>query len=136
MRYNCLTLFCCFISWMTLAQNSFKIVGGHLKIANDVVITLKDCQLQNNVTLTANSGTIIITGTASKTDSEIGGTGSITFHNLKINKSNNDAQLGAAITVNNKLEMVSGNLDLQANNLTLGRENGTIIGESETSLNS
>lgn len=112
-------------------QNSMKIVGGNVKITDNVAIVLKDCQLQNNGTITATNGTVEIKGTGTKTQSEIGGTGISIFHNLKINKSSNDAQLGASITVNNQMELASGKLDLAPNTLTLGTTNGLIIGENE-----
>lgn len=114
------------------AQNSIKITGGNVKITDNVAIVLKDCQLQNNGTLTATNGTVELKGTGTKAQSEIGGTGTSTFHNLKINKSSNDAQLGSSITVTNQLEMANGKLDLQSHTLTLGTTNGTLIGESET----
>ncbi|MEM6317385.1 MAG: 3-coathanger stack domain-containing protein [Bacteroidota bacterium] len=114
-----------------IAQNSFKITGGNVKITDDVAIVLKDCQLKNNGTLTATNGALEIRGTATKAQSEIGGTGTSIFHNLKINKASNDAQLGHSITVNNQMEMVSGKLDLRTHTLTLGTANGTLIGESE-----
>ena len=115
-----------------IAQNSFKVVGGNVKVTDNVAIILKDCQLQNNGTFNATNGTVELKGTGTKVQSEIGGTGTSTFHNLKINKSANDAQLGQSIIVNNQLEMAGGIFDLQANNLTLGTTNGTLIGESET----
>ena len=115
------------------AQNSFKITGGNVKITDNVSVVLKDCQLQNNGTLTATNGTVELKGTGTKVQSEIGGTGTSTFHNLKINKSSNNAQLGNSIIVNNQMELASGKLDLQANNLTLGTANGILVGESETS---
>ena len=127
-----LILFFCLLSTIGTAQNTFKIMSGNVNITDNVAIVLKDCQLQNNGTLAATNGVVEVKGTGTKVQSEIGGTGTTTFHNLKINKSINDAQLGANITVNNQVEMATGKLDLQANTLTLGTANGTIIGETET----
>ena len=53
-----------------IAQNSFKITGGNVKVTNNVSIILKDCQFQNNGTLTATDGTIAIKGTTTKKDRE------------------------------------------------------------------
>lgn len=114
------------------SQTNFIITGGNLKVTQNVTIILKDCQLQNDGSFNASNGTVEITGTASNIQSQIGGSGTYTFNNLKINKSANNAQLGNNITVNNELEMVDGNLDLATNNLTLGTNNGFIIGENES----
>ena len=119
----------CLIEGFT--QNAFIVSGGTINITDSVSIILQDCELQNNGTLNASNGTVEITGTATQIQSEIGGTGTTTFHNLKINKSTNNAQLGTSITVNNQMELVSGQLDLLANDLTLGTSNGIITGENE-----
>ena len=125
-----ITLLCFF--GIAKGQNSFKITGGNLKVTENVAIVLKDCQLQNDGVLLATEGIVEIKGTGTKMQSEIGGTGTTTFHNLKINKSTNDVQLGTSILVNNQLEMTSGRVDLQAYTLTLGTANGTLVGENET----
>lgn len=132
MRIAFLSIIVTFVLGKSIAQNSFKISGGTVKVTDNVAIILKDCQLQNNGILTATNGTVEIKGTATKAQSEIGGTGASTFHNLKINKAANDVQLGHSIIVNNQMELASGKLDLQANTLTLGMTNGTLVGESET----
>lgn len=119
-----------FLAPSIFAQNTIKIKNGNLKIVNDAVLLLKDCQLQNNANLTAANGMVEMKGTGTNTQSEIGGTGNYSFHNLKINKSSNHVQLGTNITVNNEIEMASGNLDLLSNTLILGL-NGFIKGESE-----
>lgn len=119
----------CIIEGFT--QNAFIISGGTLNITDSVSIILQDCKLQNNGIFNATDGTVEITGTATQSQSEIGGTGTTIFHNLKINKSTNNVQLGTSITVNKEVQMVNGQLDLLANNLTLGTTNGTITGENE-----
>ena len=119
-------------SLLLSAQYSFIIEGGAVTISDSVHIILKDGQLQNNGNFTASKGTVSMQGTSSTSQSEIGGTGTYNFYNLEINKSANDVQLATDITVNNQIEMTSGNLDLLTNTLTLETTNGTIIGENET----
>lgn len=115
-----------------VGQNSVVISGGTTKVIGGSIV-LKDTKLNNKSTFFAADGTVEMKGDAAKAQSEIGGTGIYTFNNLTINKATNDVQLAANITVNNQIKMTSGNLDLVANNLTLGTANGTIIDESENS---
>ncbi len=133
LKITYLILFFFFCQGEFWAQNTLKITGGQVNIVDNVALILKDCQLQNDGTLTATNGTVELKGTGTKAQSEIGGTGITTFHNLKINKSTNDVQLGKSFTVNNRMELTNGKLDLHAHTLTLGTENGTLVGESETS---
>ena len=115
------------------AQSSIKINGGNIKINGTTNLVLHNTQFINDGTFTAGTGTVFITGNGTDSQSAIGGTSTTTFYNLQINKSANGSQLQQNIQVDNQLQMTSGNLDLNGNQLTLGTTGGTITGESETS---
>lgn len=66
-------------------------------------------------------------------DSEISGSLSTNFYNLAVEKLGDQVRLKQAIQVDNELQMLSGPLDLNGYDLTLGSTDGTIVGESSES---
>jgi Secretion system C-terminal sorting domain len=114
------SLFFLLFSITALAQNTFVVQGGNLVVSNQVEIVLENTKFENNGTLSATNGTIHLIGNASSSYSSIGGSGTNDFHNLTINKSTNNAMLTNAISVSNQLNISSGNLELGANDLTMG----------------
>lgn len=119
------------------AQNTLKINGGNLVMSGTSNLVLNNTQFINDGTFSAGSGTVSIEGDGSDAISTIGGTSTTVFHNLKIDKSANGAQLGNNIEVENELQMTSGNLNLNGNNLNLATSlpgtDAVITGESATS---
>ena len=94
-------------------QNQLKINAAHVKVVGNVHIVLNDTKWVNDGTFTDNSGTVHLKGSATATNSSIEGTNATTFHNLTIDKSANNAQLGQPVTVSNVTTLQSGNLDLK-----------------------
>jgi len=101
------------------SQSALKIANGTVKISGDAKLVLKDAKLINNSTFTATNGTVYLTGTTATSNASIEGVNSSTFHNLTINKTANNAQLGQNIITNNTLNLENGQLDLANFNLTL-----------------
>lgn len=84
-------------------------------------ITINDAQLIANGTFTGNNNsTVEIQGTATAENSKIGGSGSLSFNNLIINKTGTDGKLANSISVNNILTLQMGNFDIQGNSIGLG----------------
>lgn len=119
-----------FISTYCIGQNTFKITGNNLKLTGTTNVVLKNTQWINNGIFDAASSTVHIKGDAADSQSGIGGSSISEFYNLQINKSSNGSQLNHLIQVDNELQMTSGNLDLNNNDLLLGTSNSTIISES------
>ncbi|MEL6275253.1 MAG: hypothetical protein AAFU03_09145 [Bacteroidota bacterium] len=135
-KRNYLILFSCcfwaFTGWLS-AQNTLKIDTGFVKVLGNTNLVLHNTQFINNGTFDAGSGLVTISGNGTNLQSAIGGDSITTFHNLQFNKSANGSQLLQDIAVSNEAQMVSGNLDLNGKNLTLGTTSGRLVGESVTS---
>ncbi len=130
MRNIILTIIVTFFWSQSYSQNTFKITGNNVKVKGFTSIVLKNTQFINNGIFDAAIGKVVISGDASDVQSSIGGTSVTTFYNLTVNKTSNGTQLNQFIQVNNELQMTSGNLDLNNNDLLLG---STITEESSTS---
>lgn len=122
-------LICISISTFVKAQTILTVSSGHLVITGNNLV-LSNSNLVNNATIDAQSGTVLFNG--STNDVTISGTSSTTFNNLKIDKTSNKVSLSTSTNVDNELEMVSGFLDLVSSDVTLGTDNGTIVGENST----
>jgi Secretion system C-terminal sorting domain len=133
MKYRILTIILLTITHYSFAQTNFKITSGNVKVNSTTSIVLKNTQFINNGSFDAATGTVHITGDATDAQSAIGGSSTTTFYNLKINKTSNGTQLNQLIQVDNELQMTSGNLDLNNNDLLLGNSNSAIMSESSTS---
>ena len=133
MKFKILTIIILTIAHYSVAQNNFKIIGGNVKVVGNTDLVLKNTQFTNDGTFSAGAGTFHITGDGTDAQSAIGGSSTTTFYNLKINKSSNGSQLNQQIQVDNELQMITGNLDLNNNDLQLGSSNGLITGESTSS---
>ena len=118
---------------IAFSQNTFKIYGGHFVVAGSTDLVLNNTEFENQGNFEAGTGTVTIKGGGTNTQSAIGGLSATTFYNLKIDKSSNGTELNILIQVDNELQMVSGNLDLNNNDLILGNSNSIISGESQSS---
>lgn len=113
------------------AQGSMKISAGSYMVAkSSPYIVLKDCDWKNDGQFTADSSTVMFSGTNSDS---ITGSNPTTFYNLALNKSNNGLALGQNIQVEDSLKFIAGLLSLNGFDLTLGSVNGSLIGENESS---
>ncbi len=129
----CLFLLLSYLSQVE-GQHTLKIATGqHLKISGATTLILHNTQFINNGSFDAATGSVIIKGNANNQQASIGGTSNTVFYNLKIDKTANGAKLTNSLQVDNQLDMTSGNLDLNGNNLTLGSANGQILNESSSS---
>ena len=111
------------------AQTNLIISGGNWVNQNSNIV-LKDAKFTNNSTFHAGSGMVIVTGDATTAQSEIGGTSQTTFHNVRINKSTNDASLGQNVTVSSLLLLTGGKLEISNYDLTIGNS-GTVSGQNK-----
>jgi Secretion system C-terminal sorting domain len=113
------------------AQNDLFVSSGvTFKIDGTTTVTLADTKLTNNGTVEATTGsTLLVKGTATTANSSIGGTGTTTLAHLTIDKSSNDAQIDQNLSVSGDLTMTTGNLKLNAGNITF-TGSGQIVGET------
>lgn len=100
------------------AQTILNISNNNL-VQNGGYLVLKNTKLQNDGTLQANDGTVVISGDAANSNSAIAGTSLTTFYNLEINKTSNGTQLENDINIANQLTLTSGNIDIQSYDLTI-----------------
>lgn len=110
------------------AQATFKVAGGQVVAKGQPHIVLKNTNWVNNGTFTADSSTVIFTGTTSDT---ITGISQTIFNQLILNKTTGEVVLGSNSQVDDTLRFNAGNLDLNGNDLTLGTDRGTLFGEAE-----
>ena len=113
------------------AQNDLFVSSGvTFKIDGTTTVTLIDTKLTNNGTAEATTGsTLLVKGTATTANSTITGTGTTTLANMTIDKSSNDAQIDQNLSVSGDLTMTTGNLKLNAGNITF-TGSGQIVGET------
>lgn len=95
------------------------------------VLVLNDASLLSNGLVAPDNSTVIVTGVHSGR-TVIGGTGTLLFNNLTVNKSASDVFLSGTVTVTGTLAMVSHNLQLNNHTLNLGGT-GSISGEGSQS---
>ncbi len=95
------------------------------------VLVLNDASLLSNGLLAPDNSTVIFTGVHSGR-TIIGGTGTLVFNNLTVNKSASDVFLSGTVTVTGTLAMVRHNLQLNNHTLNLGGT-GSISGEGSQS---
>ena len=112
------------------SQQTLKIDAGHLVVNGSTNIVLANTQWVNNGNFDAGTGTVHIVGDNGSAQRDIGGSSITTFYNLKFLYPGNNSQLQQMIQIDNELQMTTGDLDLNNNNILL---NGSIIGESASS---
>jgi hypothetical protein len=114
------------------AQNDLFVSSGvTFKIDGTTTVTLIDTKLTNNGTVAATAGsTLLVKGAATIANSSIAGTGTTTLANLTIDKSSNDAQIDQNIEIKGDLTLTTGNLKLNAGNITF-TGSGQIVGETD-----
>ena len=118
---------------IAFSQHTFKIDGGHFIVDGSTDLVLNNTRFENQGNFEAGTGTVTIKGDGTNTQSAIGGLVPTTFYNLTIDKSNNGTELHILAEVENELQMVSGNLDLNNNDLIFVNSNSIISGESTSS---
>jgi Secretion system C-terminal sorting domain len=119
------------LTYAAQAQNDLFVSSGvTFKIDGTTTVTLADTKLTNNGTVEATTGsTLLVTGTATTANSSIVGTGTTTLAHLTIDKSSNDAQIDQNLSVSGDLTLTTGNLKLNAGNITF-TGSGQIVGET------
>jgi len=125
----CSLLFGSMYAESVLAQGVVITSGANVVVNGNANLVIADGGLSNAGTFTPGTGTVTFTGTANSTITTIGGTSSLSFYNLAINKTGGSAKLVRNIGVTNNVTMTSGVLDVSAYNLDLGTT-GNISGES------
>lgn len=117
---------------LCLGQGKLEISpGAQIVVSGNANLVLNNTNFINNGNFSAGIGNVQIIGDALSANFSISGTAAMTFYDLILNKSSNDLQLVNAISIDNIIQLVNGNLDLNGNNLNLG-SSGMIMGESET----
>ncbi|MEJ2054043.1 MAG: hypothetical protein P8X42_09000, partial [Calditrichaceae bacterium] len=119
---------------LNIGSGVFTIEGA---VNNDGALNLEDGTINvsgdwtGNSTLTAGSGTVAFVGNSSS--QTIGGTGSETFYNLSVNKSNNHVILDKDVNISNTLTLASHKIITGSNTLALG-VNATVAEANDTSF--
>lgn len=104
--------------------------GTSLVTNGAVTINMENMSLVNNGTFAAGTGKVIFGG---NTNNNLGGTSSTVFNELEMAKTgSNSLVMQSHITVNNKINFISGLIDLNQKNITLGN-NAILQNESENS---
>ena len=96
-------------------SNLFVSNGATLSMTGNAQLTLQNSSFTNNGSFTAGTGTVSFTGTTQQT---ISGSATTTFYNLAVGNSGN-VLLQRNISVNNQVQMSSGLLNMQTNNIVL-----------------
>lgn len=109
-------------------NNLFVSSGATLSMTGNAQLTLQNSSFTNNGNFSAGTGTVSFTGTTQQT---ISGSASTTFYNLAVGNTGN-VLLQQKITVANQIQMSSGLLNMQGNDITLAAT-ASLTGESETS---
>lgn len=103
--------------------------GTNWVTSGNVTMTLQNIDLVNNGTFTAGNGSVKFTGNQ---NSVISGNNMTLFNILEVSKTNNTKVLLARnITAASLISFISGQLDLNGNNILMGSA-ANIAGESET----
>lgn len=114
------------------AQYNLKINGACLKITdNTTSLNLKDARLENNGQFSNTTGVVRFSGTAIDSLSSIDGDSTTIFHQLHINKSQNNVVLQQNIIITDSLLFENGKLDLTDQNIHLSDTAG-IAGAAAT----
>ena len=95
----------------------------------NITVTLQNIDIVNNGTFVAGGGSMKFTGTQNST---ISGSNMPLFNIIEISKTNNGkVQLGRNISIGSSINFISGQLDLNSNNILMST-GANIAGESET----
>ncbi len=107
--------------------------GTHLVLNGNAALVVNDGSFINNGAFNSGMGTVYMIGTVPTASTKIGGSSSLSFNDLVIDKTSNGVQLEADLTFfpANTLQMLSGNLDLNGKDIFLF-SGATILSESET----
>lgn len=119
------------LCYFGFSQNVFYIQeGAQLVCTGNAVITLQNLgSFKNNGSFIAGSSNIIIKGPANTTIIG-GGSGNISFHQLTVSNQQG-VQLAQSISVENTIRLVTGDLNLENNTITLSPD-AVVEDESET----
>jgi len=94
--------------------------GIHLVITGAPTIVLHDAALVNDGELAPGNSTVVFTGSGSAPHSVIGGNSPVSFYHLTLNNASGALLLNNDISVSGRLNMNSGNLELNNHTLDLG----------------
>ncbi len=122
-----------YFSARSTAQGVTITTGANLVINGNANLVINDGGLNNSGVFTSGTGTVTFSGTASSLITTLGGTSSLNFYNLSINKSSGSAKLTRNISVSNNVLLQMGSLDLSTFDLDLG-STGNISGESASAF--
>jgi hypothetical protein len=115
------------------AQGIHLSEGVHMVMQGKPCLVLDNAGITNNGNIVTDSGTVVFTGDGTSGSSSIGGNQSISFYNLRIDKSFNEVKLDNDIMVTGRVLMNQGSLQLNNHLLDLG-STGMISGESNHSF--
>lgn len=110
------------------AQFTLLVDTGHITAKNGVQLVLKNTDWENNGVVNFDSSTVVFSGDSLQS---IGGSASTAFFNIENSKGINNTELNQSISVSRNLDMQSGHLDLNGNDLFLGDSFGQILNENE-----
>ncbi|MGB8192016.1 MAG: hypothetical protein WCF67_08860 [Chitinophagaceae bacterium] len=105
--------------------------GASVVVAGEVKLVLQDAGIINQGSFSPGNSTVIFAGDAARTYASVGGSSSLSFHNVIIDLPAGKLQLENDVTISGVLALKSGLLELNRYNLDLGRT-GIISGENET----
>ena len=114
------------------AQGLQSTAGIQITVTDSLKIVFNDAGFINNGGFRAGNSSVIFTGSSLNAQPLIGGSHSISFHQLEIDRAINDVQMYTDIQVNESVFMNRGNLQLNNHTLDLGRT-GYITGEKNNS---
>ena len=124
-----LIILCLFVLCKQAASQLVVGTGAHWVSSGNVSVVLQDMNLVNDGSITAGSGSFKFTGTQ---NSFINGNSLSLFNILEISKTNNaKVLLSRNISTGSLISFISGQLDLNGNNVLLG-STASIAGETET----
>ena len=107
---------------LTLAPGSQWVTNGN------ITVTLQNMDFVNNGTFAAGGGSVKFTGTQNST---ISGSNMPLLNIIEVSKTNGKVLLGRNISIGSSINFISGQLDLNSNNILLDPA-AYIAGESET----
>ena len=121
----------CFLYSSVHAQGLLKVDNStYFNASGTIYIKVDNADFNVQGTFAPSNSIFEMSGNNNATPGKIIGASSVSFNNLKVNRSMENVRLDQDVTVNGTLLFSSGNLDLNGNNLTLS--SALISGEDET----
>lgn len=110
------------------AQFTLLVDTGNITAKNGVQLVLKNTDWENNGVTNFDSSTVVFSGDSLQS---VEGTVSTAFFNIANRKGINNTELNQDISVSRNVDMQSGHIDLNGNDLILGDDFGQILNENE-----